>query len=72
MCLSASSGSKNLKKGIQNGLELKHEFGTQKCHSALFKCQLAQMQAMAQGPLDRDKTHHFRFFRNKDASQFVF
>ena len=52
MHLSASPDSKNLKKGVQNGLKLKSGLGTQKCHSALSKCQMAQNGAPAQGHLD--------------------
>ena len=52
MCLSASPSSKNLKKGVQNESKLKQGTGTQKGHSALFKCQLAQIRASAQGHLD--------------------
>ena len=36
MRLSASLDSKNLKKGVQNGLKLESGPGTQKCHSAPF------------------------------------
>ena len=61
-----------LKKGVQNGLELKHKFDTQKRQSTLLECQLAQMWAPARGHLDWDKTHPFLFFRDKDASQFIF
>ena len=47
MRLSASSGSKNLKKGVQNGLKLKHRIGTQDGHLALLKCRLAQIVGTA-------------------------
>ena len=50
--LSASLDSKNFKKGVYNGLALKHEFGTQKRHSTLSKCRLAQTWATARGHLD--------------------
>ena len=63
---------KTSKKGVQNGIKLKHGTGTQKGHSALLECRLAQTRAMARGHLDRDKTHPFQFFRDKDASQFIF
>ena len=72
MDLSASPGSKNLKKGVQSGPKLKHGTSTQKGHSALLECRLAQTRAMAQVHLDLDKTHRFQFFRDKDAFQFVF
>ena len=49
MHLSASLGSKNLKKRVQNGPKLKHETGTQKGHSALLECQLAQIRAWPKG-----------------------
>ena len=47
MSLSASLGSKNLKKGVQNGPKLKRKTDTQKGHLALLECRLAQMQALA-------------------------
>ena len=47
MSLSASPGFKNLKKGAQSGPKLKRGTGTQKGHSALFECRLAQMWATA-------------------------
>ena len=52
MCLSESPSSKNLKKGVQSGPKLKRKTGTQKGHSALLECQLAQMWASTQGHLD--------------------
>ena len=60
------------KKGVQNGPIFEQGTGTQKGHSALLECRLAQTRAMAQVHLDLDKTHRFQFFRDKDAFQFVF
>ena len=69
---STSPSSKTSKKGFQNGLELKHGIGIQEGHSTLLKYQLAQIMSTAQGLLDWDKSNPFQFFRDKDASQFVF
>ena len=54
-----------------NWTKLKCEFGTQKGHWALLECPLAQIQGSAWGPPDQDKAYLFRFFRDKDAFQFV-
>ena len=63
MHLSASPGSKNLKKRVQNGPKLKHRTSTRKGHLALLECQLAQIRASAQGHLDWNKKKNpFLFF----------
>ena len=71
MRLSAILGSKILKKGVQIRPKFKHGFGTQEGHLALLECRLAQNCGSAQGLLDWDEPYPFRFFRDKDASQFV-
>ena len=43
MCLSASLDLRKPKKGVQNAPKLESEIGTQKCHSALWKCQMAHV-----------------------------
>ena len=53
MHLSASLGSKNLKKRVQNGPKLKHKTSTWKGHLALLEYQLAQI---------RDKDASFSIF----------
>ena len=72
MRLSASPDSKNLKKGVQNGPKFEHGTGTQKGHLALLECRLAQMRATPKGTWIEIKLILFLFFRDKDASQFIF
>ena len=78
MRLSTILDSKILKKGVQIGPKLKHELDTQEGHSALLecrsalpKCRLAQIVGTARGLPDWDKTYLLRFFREKNAFQFV-
>ena len=64
MHLSASPGSKNLKKRVQNGPKLKHRTNTRKGHLALLDCQLAQIQPLPEGTWIeiKKKKNHFLFF----------
>ena len=71
MSPSASPDSKNLKKGVQNGLELKHRTGTQEGHWALLECQMAQIMSIARGLLHWE-IWSFWFFRDKNVSQFEY
>ena len=56
MRLSASLGSKNLKKVVQNELKLKSRPGTHsallECRMVLSKCRMAQIRASARGHLN--------------------
>ena len=67
--LSARLGSRKPKKWVQNAPEHKSVIGIQECHStlleclsALSKCQMAPIRALARRSSGDDKTHHFQLF----------
>ena len=66
---SARPGLRKPKKWVQNAPEHESVIGIQECHSALLecwsalsKCQMAPLRALAQCSSGDDKTHHFRLF----------
>ena len=63
--LSASPSSRKPKKGVWNALEHKSAIGIQEYHSALSKCWMVPIRALAQRFSSVDKTHLFRLFRNR-------
>ena len=64
-CLSARTGSRKPKKGVQNTLEHESSITTQEYHSALLECQIVPLRAKAQFSSNADKAHPFRLFRRK-------
>ena len=71
MQLSASPSLKNLKKGVQSGPTLKHGSSTQQGHSALLE-HWHKLLAWPKGSWIEINLTFFLFFRDKDASQFIF
>ena len=77
--LGARTGSRKLKKGVQNAPKHGSAFGVQeyhlallKCRTVLLKCQIGLFWALAQLSLSADKVLPFRLFRRKTRPDLCF